>query len=310
VIPLQNSGEAVKWASSFLHENRMKATQREQSDDELTRGIRYEVESLFGWATGWSRIKILTSPADPLPPDAALRFRAAVEQRATGYPLQYIMGAADFYGRSFIVRPGCLIPRPETEVLAEAAIAWIQRYQPDASVMDIGTGSGILAVTIALEAPKAQVAAVDVSADALNIARENAAKNGADVGFVHGDGVEWLKSGLLPNGSRMNVVVSNPPYIPTGEVGGLDSEVRDWEPHLALDGGETGLDIYRRISAVGDGAFAPGRAALFLEVGAGQAETVKALFANAQARLWQKWAFDIIPDLRGIGRVVWGERRA
>lgn len=308
----QTIGEAMKWASSALHRSRHQASSLPQFGEERDRVIRFEVETLLCWVTRKSALHLLTSMHDLMTTSDIADFQKAVEQRGQGQPLQYITGFADFYGRSFHVRPGCLIPRPETEVLAEAAIGWMARYQGQARVIDVGTGSGILAVTIALEVPETSVYAVDLSTDALQIATENATLLGANmVTFVHGDGVDVLVSGAQPSSGlvrRWNVVVSNPPYIPSSDVQTLDGEVHKWEPRLALDGGEDGLDIYRRLSAVGSRVFADGSASMFLEVGAGQAEAVRDLFSLHAAERWPGWSFGIIPDLRGIDRVVWGQR--
>lgn len=311
---------------------------------------RNEAQWLLEWVTGWNRTTLLVSLQDGISDPVWERFWEAIQRRVNGEPLQYITGEAAFFGRTFHVEPGCLIPRPETELLSEAAITYIRsghgksdhdgldlapapkahfqragegRQTPaTVRVADLGTGSGALAVTIALECPQARVWAVDVSADALRLARANATALGAaqSVTFVQDDGIEWLASltsatgvpdAVVPSAihvqNGLHILVSNPPYIPSEDIQSLDVDVRDYEPRLALDGGSDGLDFYRRLAALGQGVFAPGPAALFLEVGSGQAQDVKALFTAANAD-FSGWTFDVLRDLQGIERVVRGVR--
>lgn len=294
--------QALRWTLDQL--TRVGAGSRWLAEDERRHALQSEAETLLLWATGWSRTRFISSLLEELPPGAQTRLRQAVAARQSGLPLQYVTGEAAFFGRLFSVRPGCLIPRPETEVLADLAIAWIVKHGPASTVVDLGTGSGILAVTLRLECPQTRIYALDVSQEALEIAKENAHRLGAAAGmeFVHGDGLRWLRESAVP----LQVLVSNPPYIPSYEVAELDDEVRLHEPHLALDGGEDGLAVYRVLSEIGDRRFAPGPAALFLEVGAGQAAEVLAMFDHPR---WRNWQFDQEADMRGIFRVVWGFRR-
>jgi len=309
---------------------------------ERLRTARTEAEWLLEWVTGWSRVMLLLHLGDVLPTIERGRYEEAIARRLGGEPVAYIVGAADFYGRAFTVRPGCLIPRPETEVLAEAAIALARQYPVNSLCVDFGTGSGALAATMQLECPHLRVVGVDVSADALTIASANGARLMAAVEWVQADGFEWLRGlaqagGTLPAAAgpgraepqavtelrpaKLRLLVSNPPYIPSSDIGGLSRDVRDFEPHLALDGGLDGLDFYRALADLGPGIFAPGAAGLLLEVGFGQAQDVKALFRNdsgwnssganssgANDSGWTGWVFDVLPDLRGIDRVVRGVR--
>jgi release factor glutamine methyltransferase len=318
--------EALRLAAQALRSGRYA-----HMDD---RSARNEAEWLLSWVAGWNRTTLLVSLPDALSPEVWVRFWEAVERRVNGEPLQYITGEASFFGRRFHVEPGCLIPRPETELLAEATIAYISSDNGRlVRTADIGTGSGALAVTIALECPQARVSAVDVSAEALRIAKGNAAHLGAAarVTFVLQDGIEWLASQSATQAASeaapqaapqtapqaapqtapggLHVLISNPPYIASEDILSLDPDVRDHEPRLALDGGRDGLDFYRRLAALGQGIFAPGPAAIFLEVGHNQAKDVIDLFAAPDAD-FAGWTFDALRDLQGIDRVVRGVRSA
>ena len=214
------------------------------------------------------------SDIDPkalMPEPEAAKAESVAEARQKGEPLQYLLGTAPFYGYDFYVDGRVLIPRFDTEILAENAVKFIRENcsGKKARVLELCTGSGALAVVIAKETG-AEVVATDVSADALEVARKNAAKYDAEIDFVEGD----LFGGVL---GAFDAIVANPPYIPTAEIATLAGEVRDHEPLLALDGGEDGLDFYRRIASGYDGYLAEG-GALMLEVGAGQAEAVAALY--------------------------------
>lgn len=310
--------EATEWAASFLHERMSVAsnTYRLSPSAEQAAILRYEILTLLEHVTGWSRTKLLVETEGHLPKEVIADFRGKVEQRATGIPLQHILGEAWFYGRPFHIEPGCLIPRPETELLVESALTWMRKHNPKAVVADIGTGSGCIAITVALECPQTTVFAVDLSSDALAIARKNAGKLlGEESGsltmepairFHHGDGIEALRRPSTVWGDALNVLISNPPYIPSSDVDELDLEVRIHEPRLALDGGPDGLDIYRQFAELGSDIFADGPAALFFEVGMGQAQDVVRLFTEQHAERWIGWRFGVRKDLRGIERIVWG----
>ena len=192
---------------------------------------------------------------------------ALLNRRLTHEPLAYILGWREFYGRRFVVRPGILVPRQETEVLVEAALA---RLSPGARVLDIGVGSGAIGITIALERPDCNVFGTDVSQVALETARENA-------GLLHAN-VCTMEADLFPPGEPpFEVIVSNPPYVADGDEVGPD--VRH-EPALALFAGQDGLDVYRRLATETPGRLVEG-GHLLLEVGAGQAESVRQVFAES-----------------------------
>lgn len=193
-------------------------------------------------------------------------FDAFCDRRAAREPLQYILGETEFMGLTFHVEPGVLIPRADTEILVEKALAWMK---PGARVLDIGTGSGAIAVSLAKLGRQAQVTAVDVSDRALEIARQNAERNGAAVEFVKSDCFSALK------GRKYDMIVSNPPYISEDEMRGLMPEVTR-EPELALFGGADGLDFYRRISREAPEYLNEGGCLLF-EIGWLQKDAVSAL---------------------------------
>lgn len=193
-------------------------------------------------------------------------FDALCDRRAVREPLQYILGETEFMGLTFHVEPGVLIPRADTEILVEKALAWMK---PGARVLDIGTGSGAIAVSLAKLGRPAQVTAVDVSDRALEIARRNAERNGAAVEFVKSDCFSALK------GQKYDMIVSNPPYISEDEMRGLMPEVTR-EPELALFGGADGLDFYRRISREAPEYLNEGGCLLF-EIGWLQKDAVSAL---------------------------------
>ena len=193
-------------------------------------------------------------------------FDALCDRREAREPLQYILGETEFMGLTFHVEPGVLIPRADTEILVEKALAWMK---PGARVLDIGTGSGAIAVSLAKLGRQAQVTAVDVSDRALEIARRNAERNGAAVEFVKSDCFSALK------GRKYDMIVSNPPYISADEMRGLMPEVTR-EPELALFGGADGLDFYRRISREAPEYLNEGGCLLF-EIGWLQKDAVSAL---------------------------------
>jgi len=208
----------------------------------------------------------------------------------TGRPLWYIIGDTDFCGYKIKVDERVLIPRPETEELAMMTVASLEEGN---SVLDLCTGSGALAIAIYKEAEKSgrkvKMTAVDISAEALEVAKENAEANGADILFLQSDLFSRIRG-------RFDVIVSNPPYIPTAVIDTLQREVKDYEPHLALDGGADGLDIYRCIAAEASKYLNRG-GALLMEVGAGQAEDVIKLFHGNLCSM-------VVKDFNGVDRYV------
>ena len=229
-------------------------------------------------AAGVSRAAVIAGSI-PLDADVMGRFERMVGRRAAREPLAYIVGHREFYSLEFVVRPGVLIPRPETETVVEAALGFL-RERPAARVLDIGTGSGVIAVAMAANAPEAQIVAIDISKASLRIAAENARRHGCAgrIALVEAD-YAALDARALPFAS-FDLIVSNPPYITQADLRGLAPEVRDFEPRLALDGGVDGMAFYRKIAAGLTRWFAD-QGELILEVGAGQAEAVEAIILDA-----------------------------
>ena len=195
---------------------------------------------LLSHVTGQPPLSLRLDMTTALPDDVLTRFDALVSRRLTRQPLQYLLHTQPFLGRDFYVDERVLIPRPETELLAERAIAALREH-PHPVALDLCCGSGALAVSMALEVPGAQVHAADLSPDALAVTAKNAELLGASVTLHQGD-----LFAAVPE-IAFDVIVSNPPYIPRNDIPGLDHSVRDYEPHLALYGGNDGLDYYRAI---------------------------------------------------------------
>ena len=232
---------------------------------------------LLSHVTGQPPLSLRLDMTTALPDDVLTRFDALVSRRLTRQPLQYLLHTQPFLGRDFYVDERVLIPRPETELLAERAIAALREH-PHPVALDLCCGSGALAVSMALEVPGAQVHAADLSPDALAVTAKNAELLGASVTLHQGD----LFS-AVPE-TAFDVIVSNPPYIPSADCLTLQEEVRR-EPMMALDGGADGLNFYRRIASDAPKFLRPG-GMLLLEVGFDQAEAVMALladFADVQA---------------------------
>jgi release factor glutamine methyltransferase len=254
-----------------------------------------DAELLARHALGWDRATLIARLPEAAPEAFEHRFRPLVERRLRREPMAYILGIQEFWGRDFHVASGVLIPRPETELLVEEALAWAGEGGGSGRplcVVDVGTGSGCLAITMALELPRASVHATDISSTALRIAEVNARDHGAEVQFHSGA----LLSGVP---SALDLIVSNPPYVTRHEYAGLPPEVRAFEPESALVAGEDGLAVIRALlEAAGSTLRRGGR--LLMEIGYGQAEAVTALIREQPA-------LDLLrirPDLQGIPRAV------
>jgi release factor glutamine methyltransferase len=250
---------------------------------------RLDAELLLAEATGWRRVRLAAEPEAGVPAGAARRFGEMVRRRLRREPVAYILGRKGFRSIELAVDRRVLIPRPETELLVELALELRPRR-----VLDMGTGSGAIALAIADELPSCEAIGTDTSAAALEVARGNAERLGLTAR------VELVEGMLPPDPGGLDLIVANLPYVAEGEWGSLQPELTRWEPREALLAGPDGLDVLR---AAVPAAAATGAPALALEVGAGQAAAVGELlfeagFATVETR----------PDLAGIPRIVWGKR--
>ena len=258
---------------------------------------RLDAEILIGHVLTLPRIQLYVQSDRPLQADELAAIRELIKRRQAGESVAYLVGKKEFWKLEFAVDARVLVPRPDTETLIEVAQDLLDARggdAPAARIADVGTGSGAIAVTLAKLRSDAVVYAVDVSEDALAVARANAERHGAAVTFLAGD----LAAPLVPH-APFTLIAANLPYIPTGDLAGLPPEVRV-EPSLALDGGPDGLLLVRRLVAAAPALLAPG-GALVLEIGEGQADATAALLGEAGFTDVQKKR-----DLAGIDRVVSG----
>lgn len=236
---------------------------------------RLQTELLLAHLIKLPRMKLYLNFERTLSPAELDALRALVMRRAQREPLQHIIGSTSFCGLEMTVNKHVLIPRPETELLAELAWQFLSTINnPPSTCLDFGTGSGCIAIAIAAKCPTARVVAVDVSADAIAVAKQNAASNGVSdrIEFRCGDGFSTL------NGNdKFDLIVSNPPYIASEEIATLETEVRDFDPRGALDGGADGLDFYRRL-ATEAGAFLKPGGKIIIEFGDDQAKEISDIF--------------------------------
>lgn len=251
---------------------------------------------------GWSRSDWAIKAREPLGPGLAAQLLDLVRKRARHEPIAYLTGTREFYGRPFRVTPAVLIPRPETEAIVEIVVsdfaASADRENSAGSILDVGTGSGCLAITLALELPAARVIASDTSAAALEIARDNARSLGAG-------GIEFRQASLVPETlGLLDWIVSNPPYVPERDREALPADVRDFEPREALFAGDDGLDVIRALIPAAASALTPGGTLVF-EIGIHQADEVNSLVLESGLELRE-----IRSDLQGIPRTVVARRPA
>jgi release factor glutamine methyltransferase len=273
---------------------------------------RLTAETLLMFKLGCDRAHLFAHPERVLTEDEASRFAAALAQRVRGVPNQYITGHQEFWGMDFIVSPAVLIPRPETEHLVETVLDLARAFRsscclspgfarpgaPSPRIVDVGTGSGCIALALAKELPHAEIHAVDTSPAALEIAHSNATRHGLQ------ERVRFQKSDLLGafshDPARFDFVVSNPPYVSDADEAILQSEVRDFEPHSALFAGPTGLDVIQRLIPQAQRALKCG-GWLLMEIGQGQDAAIRELLST-----WKDLRF--APDLQGIPRIATAQR--
>lgn len=261
-----------------------------------------EARELVAFACGKTKEELLRDGRLYVTPEVEARVRALVRRHLDGEPTAYLIGEWEFYGLPLDISRDVLIPRPDTEVLAGLAIDFV-KTQGECRVLDLCAGSGCVGLAVASQCPGSRVVLGELSEGGLRICRQNIRRNG-----LSGRVVPMQMDALAPPPAQLGefrCLVSNPPYIPAGDIPGLDPSVRDFEPHMALDGGEDGLDFYRNLAKEWKNALSVG-GKIFLEVGIGQADDV--------LRLLRAQGFgdlEITKDLNGIPRVVhgtlWGE---
>ena len=257
-----------------------------------------EARELMCFASGKTRSQLVQDGQLYVPPAIEERAKDLVRRHLAGEPVAYLIGEWEFYGLGLDITPDVLIPRMDTEVLAERAILLARAAGEGARVLDLCAGSGCVGLAVAANVPGCRVVLADVSEAALRLCKQNVRRNelNARVTCVQADALEPPDAALWD----FDVIACNPPYIPTGDIAGLDVSVRDYEPRSALDGGADGLDFYRAIAAQWGAALRLGGALLF-EVGIGQAGDVGAILAQNQFEQIQTFQ-----DTQGIGRVVEG----
>lgn len=275
--------EALNWASSFL-----KANNRDTNAGEL----------LLKNILGMNRSQLLANLHSIVEPESLKTFRASVEKHTEGIPVQYILGFEEFYGRKFIVNEEVLIPRPETEELIYHALKMIPSIfgkSRKLEMVDVGTGSGAIAITMKLECPELSVTATDIAAESLTVASRNAAELEADIVCVQGD----LLLPFINANNQFDIMLSNPPYIPLADISGMSEVVTDHEPHRALFAGEDGLDLYRKLmEQLPEVIRTPGL--IGFEIGAGQGAAVASMLQDTfpDADIKVEW------DINGKDRMV------
>lgn len=250
---------------------------------------RLTAEVLLCHAMHHERAYLYAHNGDPLTELAWIHYGRYLNERLKGKPTQYITHRQEFYGRDFYVNGDVLIPRPETEHLVEAAILFLKKH-PHACVLDVGTGSGAIAINVSLER-QCPVLASDISVAALTIAERNRRTHDASVSFFAAD----LIDAVAPR--SVDLLVCNPPYVPGADAANMQTEVREWEPHLALFAGNTGLEIYRRLTSQAVSVVKPG-GRLMLELGYRSLDAVREMLAP-------RWTdIEVISDLAGLPRVI------
>ena len=272
--------DALKYGSDILKQNGIDAL---------------DARVLLKSVTGYDDISISVNANSELPNELFQKYTAYINRRANHEPVAYITGSREFMSLEFDVEPGILIPRPETEHIVEAII---EHNIQNANILDICTGSGIIAVSLAYYLKAARVTAIDINPVAVKVAKQNAAKHGV------ADRVNVLLRDALQKynfGEKFDIVVSNPPYIKSGDISGLDTDVAGFEPHLALDGGNDGLDFYRKISQNAYDVLNT-NGMLVYEIGFDQAKDVCSILQSRYTNI------KVLKDLAGLDRVITAQK--
>jgi release factor glutamine methyltransferase len=256
---------------------------------------RLTMELMLAHVLKLSRFELYLKFDRPLTESELAELRSMVRRKAAREPLQYILGEAHFYKREFEVNPSVLIPRPETELLVEEAL----RRTTSLRCLDVGTGSGCIGITIALERPETEVIAIDSSEEAVELARRNAERHGArNITFRR---IDFFDDEAMRSLGSFDLVISNPPYIPKSDIETLEPEVREHEPHTALTDHGDGLGFYRRFIELAPQLLRDG-SNLFLEIGYGQAPDLVRMFRSA------RFTVDLLTDLDRVERILWAQR--
>lgn len=287
--------EAVVWATREL-----------EASAALRVDAARDAALLLIHVTGTTRAAMIAGPERVLTAEQTRAYEALIARRLRNEPIQYIVGEQEFYGLALRVTGAVLIPRPETELLVEVVLAEVDAGEP-LRVVDVGTGSGAIAIALAKRLVRAEIVGVDISRAALEVAAENAARHGVSgrVRFVEGDLLGGLRDEGADGFAGFDAVVANPPYVAEGEREGLHPQVRDWEPAEALFAGVDGMDVYRRLVPQAWGALREG-GLLAMEIGQGQRDAIAELLTG-----WGEVRFvevRFVEDLRGIERVVVARR--
>jgi release factor glutamine methyltransferase len=255
-----------------------------------------DAQTLLAEALGRDRTYLIINYHQEVPPDVLERYRILIERRASGEPLQYITGHQEFFGLEFEVTADVLIPRPETEIIIEETIRLARGAKVDRHlIIDVGTGSGCIAITLARELEQSRIIAIDISPAALMVAKRNARRHGLEnrIAFIASDLLLALSQPLFAD-----FIISNPPYVSQEQIAGLQREVRDWEPRLALTDFADGLSFYRSLFEQTPGRLKPG-GYLICEMGYTQSEKILAMIDPAY------WAEPfLLDDLQGIPRTL------
>jgi release factor glutamine methyltransferase len=244
---------------------------------------RLQAELLLAHRLKMPRMKLYLNFDRALSAEDTDMYREWIKRRSQREPLQHIIGSTLFCGYEITVNRHALVPRPETEILAESGWTFLA-IRDSASALDVGTGTGCIAIALAAKCPNAKIFASDISREALALAKENAAKSNVRIEFLQGDGFA-----AVPPDMRFDLIISNPPYIPTAEIETLQPEVRDFDPRQALDGGADGLGFYRRFAAEAKN-FLKSDGKIMLEFGDGQAPAIREIFEN------EKWIVEAVKD--------------
>ena len=284
-----------------LREALTRATRQLDASPDLRADAARDVALLLRHALGISHVAMLADPGRVLTQDQQAAFDALILRRMANEPIQYITGEQEFYGLSLRVTPTVLIPRPETEQLVEAVLAEVKQAGLISAlrILDVGTGSGAIAIALAHHLPSARITAVDLSGAALEVAASNAASHAlaGRIQFIESD----LLEALPHREACFDAIVSNPPYVPTADRASLHPQVRDYEPAAALFAGADGLDVYRRLIPQARSALLP-NGLLALEIGHGQRQAIASMLSD-----WKDLRF--LDDLQQIPRIALARRQ-